>query len=752
MTESIEDLILQKISSLQNSTVHERADILEELHQIIHKHGIKQQPLNRLLKLVFDVTNGCLQSQEKKFIIRNLLIPDGTYKLNTTLIYQILSSIGYSRVYFQNGQKVKQKKLTLTVQNLLLEWLICSLHIFDDDLFDKLAQLLPVILHLLLFEYLRPLLTNLTFVILLNANKFSHHNFALKNWQIKFLMDLYLKFPTDDYLKTLIILCHNLIPGLDYSKFLDDKNSNFNIRNISIKSHSIKYPNFEYLHKLISINPCHKNSPILQSCLNQYKTFYRNIFNNQLAKRPKYNGEYAITDIDILNSLSNNVNVYFNGDINNGPISIYDIKSLSGLVENFSRVEFLNLNSIFKEFYSYHNNIIRNNFIVFSDLIKSSSSSSSSSLDENRLLSQLNEFLEFNFINATKTELNFIIDKLVDMLYLNPNLPLPTVQKFITNSLPTKLDIMDLIPMQLKLLKFASSSYDLKYMIDQFLNKSNLISYKELNAHHLHTFFIECGNLFHTLYMVKGREVVPFINNSIKLIYDLFTSEFQNFSLLAKLGFLLMLKVTLKNINPNDLDIFDTQCILPPLAIIHNFLLTINPLIFSEFCGYLAFAKSKTPDKEHMSVQNAIIIDTLNFIWRDKAFHYENNTFNKGLFLAPTFIDKLPTLNVFGYSNLTQLNTVGNLFHNPAWCYLVTHIIWDLEDQDPNITTRHPGPITEESVDSIVNDPNHVWLNTNYDHLKLQVLRKLDAMGYVGLADLLFSSLRSLTHSRLSNP
>lgn len=742
-------MLHEQIDQLVLASRSERVDILNQLADSASKNGIEQDDLMMLFDRVFDVDTKSkpLHSQEKRFIVTKILLPNGQYVLDTSLIFRILSAIGYSRVYYQNGRKVKQRKLSLTIQNLLLEWLIGSLHLFGESVFNVLHQLLPMILHLLLFEYLRPLIANLIFLILSNVNKFSPNKEGkfMKDWQLQLIVDLYLKFPTDDALKGLLLFFHHLIPGLDYSKYLN-YNKTLNVNELSVAPRLFLFPSMDYIRKLNQVNPATTKSPFLQTFLNQYKTFRRSIV-GRLNKRRKQNMEFQITDIDILSFHVSNKGYYATDHIkdpNNNVVSIYDINSLSNLVDSLTHIKFSNLTSIFKETYSYYNSIIKNNFLIFKYIMD----------PEESAFNTLNVFLENCFTNSTQSDLNFITDRVVDILYLRPEIyhKFPSIARFLESKIPTKLSPLEIVPLQLKLLKVVPINFNLLHIIKFFKEDPGSSCWKQINSLYLHKFFIECGSLFNHLYKIEGRNAIPYINDSILLIYDQFIEQFQQLTPLDKLSFLLMLKLSMSVIDKSDVQSFSPNCVLPPILVIYDLLLANNSLIVSELCGYLMFCKSYSFADDYKSIFNAIIMDTINFIWRDKGFNYEDETYNKGIFLAPSFITKLPTLNVFGYSSLAQLHTVGNLFHNPAWSYIVTQIIWEMEDQEANITKRHTGPISLESVDSLINDPNHVWLNTNYEHLKLQILRKLDSLGYVGIADLLFNSLKSLSHTRISDP
>lgn len=199
----------------------------------------------------------------------------------------------------------------------------------------------------------------------------------------------------------------------------------------------------------------------------------------------------------------------------------------------------------------------------------------------------------------------------------------------------------------------------------------------------------------------------------------------------------------------NVLDLLAPDAVLLPPSLAYKLLFSTNPVVVSEFCGHLAHIKPHRypPTHTHYQIiQNSYIMDALNFLWRNKAFLQDN--VSTGFLLPPDLAPKISTLSTFSFANLVKMSNVGNIFHNPAFALLSADIIWKLEDANDDLTVRHAGPLTEGSVLMLLHDQNLKWLGLSYETARLQVLRQLDTRGFTGLADLLFTSLKTLKGKR----
>ncbi|EGV63243.1 hypothetical protein PSN45_004486 [Yamadazyma tenuis] len=705
---------VRALKSTLSQEKDERWQLIYSLEDSVSEIGLDQEMLSEVFDIIFDVSSKSLHSNEKRYLIRKVLVPNGLHELHIALVYRIIGSIGYPRVYYQNDKKVKQKKLPSNIQNSLLQWLIASIHLFGEHGFKALHKLSPILFNLLSFEFCRPLITNLIFLCLSNTNKTfkasgNHHKPIVKNWQIQTVVDLATKFPLDPSLKVLLVLFKEIISDLDYRSFSKAQYDTLN--HIKAEASVLKIPRLECMEKMVTI--CEKRQQekyrnhIFEVCQTQYATFRRNI-----TKRRRLNTSEGVHNLEMIANGSKS-----------SKISIHDITTLEELIIQFEQIEFVNFRNILLN-PSYHNKQISFNYIIFKYMIDK----------EDKYFSDMTFFFDQAIPRLGETEFTFLEESIVELLGYYPSfLSLDSLQKGL--SLP------DWGP---KLLRFCGPKTNPQVLKDLVALLSKKGNYKEI--------FLGVAELLNVSYKMAKEECIALMNELIPFVFELI--EPSELSLEHKLSLLKLLRV-IKIVDEDAMKDLNANVISLPSTLYYELLFTINPIVVSEACGFLAFSKTyKNYTAQEKVVINSIVFDTLNFLWRDKAFYKDTNSQrnSKGMYFAPEFINKLPTINVFNYTSLVQLENVGNMFHNPVWSYLVSQILWEIEDKWPHISTRHPGPVTKESVASLVNNPSIEWLDTDYDSLKVQVLRGLDKLGYNGLGDLLFGSLRTIASSRDESP
>ncbi|KAL6450019.1 hypothetical protein SBY92_001960 [Candida maltosa Xu316] len=193
------------------------------------------------------------------------------------------------------------------------------------------------------------------------------------------------------------------------------------------------------------------------------------------------------------------------------------------------------------------------------------------------------------------------------------------------------------------------------------------------------------------------------------------------------------------------------KAILPPRTLVYSCLLSCDPFVMSAICEHISKCKDHHyQDPKWRNIQNTFIMDTVNILWKGRFLKQDSSasSSSKGFFLHPDMMDKLSFLHVF--DGTLSRHSIGELFYNPALSYIVTKMIWEIEDKDDRITTRHEGPVTRDSIDRLGKSVEKTWLNVTYDDLKLQLLQALDSKKMTGIGDLLFGSLKSLSDKRKS--
>ncbi|CUM50878.1 unnamed protein product [Debaryomyces fabryi] len=772
----------EKLNQLVDREIENKQTLLEELSSLIAKTGVNETELNSLLDLVFELrTPVYLKSSQKRFIIKNLLIPNGNYKLSKHIAYRIISSIGVPQIYYKNRKESKLKKLSTGIQLCLLEWLICSYHLFESKVFNN-SSMITILVNYLSYEFLRPYMANLIFLSVLNNNRMfktyfmpnTSHNIApFKPWHVQRVVDLFYKFPLDEYLKSLLILFKSLQPSIDFKKFAE--NDSYHLNNLGTLNPKIfVYPNFNYLDKLKDIQEIN-GGLVTEEQISQEQTINDNLryydnFNSSVKKRKKNGNSEKLPDVPDLDVIE-----FGNGSRRSNNVSINDIHSLESLVGNFENIRSINISALFnpQKFGNirYSSDKFKKLYFILHGL----------SIDNEKWeksIRKLDYYIRLSILdnNLTIRDLDILCDKIADFFSFTLGLLfLPLIKDYLCfkfdspisgdneyihkfENLAQRLKFLKYLPV----LEFEDFNENIIQNILAVLDEESHINAKKSRREQVLVAFVnELASLFSTWYSIYAHnsdpelKVAAFknINGSLPIIYKFIVQNFTESSIVLQILLLRIFKF-IQSLDSQDLnDHINALTLVLPQNLFYQLIFSNNPLVMSEICGYMAFCKSfkfKESDIAYKNLQNSYIMDTLNFIWRDKSFYYDDNStaFSRAMFLDPEFLKHLRKLNIFNFSGLLSLHTVGNLFHNPCWSFITTQLIRELEDKTERITIRHAGPITEESVSKLIHASDVEWLSLSYDELKLQVLRSLDDLGYTGLGDLLFSSLKTLMNKR----
>lgn len=776
------EVVSEKLNQLIDREVENKQTLLEDLSSLVAKTGVDEAQLNSLLDLVFDLkTPTFLKSTQKRFIVKNLLIPNGNYKLSKHIAYRIISSIGVPQIYYKNGKESKLKKLSTGIQLCLLEWLICSYHLFGSKVFNNLSMI-TILVNYLSYEFLRPYVANLIFLSVLNNNRMfktyfmpnTTHNIApFKPWHVQCVVDLFYKFPMDEHLKSLLILFKSQHPSIDFKNFA--RNDSYHLNNLgTLNPRIFVYPNFNYLDKLKDIQAINggivtKEQLGQEQIINDNLRYYDN-FNTSVKKRQRIGNTQKLSEVPDLDVIE-----FGNSSNRSNSVSINDIHSLDSLIGNFENIRFININALFNPQKFGNSRYISDKFKKFYFLLHGLS------IDVEqweKSIRKLDYYIRLSILdnNLSIRDLDILCDKIADFFSFTLGLLfLPLVKDYLCfkfdspissdneyihkfENLAQRLKFLKYLPV----LEFEEFNEDIIQNILTVLDeKSHINAKKSRREQALVTFINELVSLFSTWYSIYAQNsdlelkstIFKNINGSLPIIYKVLVEKFTESSITLQI-LLLRIFTFIQSLDSYHLNEFiNALTIVLPQSLFYPLILSNNPLIMSEACGYMAFCKTykfKEHDIAYKNLQNSYIMDTLNFVWRDKSFYYDEDStaFSRAMFLDPEFLKNLRKLNIFNFSELLSLHIVGNIFHNPCWSFITTQIIREIEDKTENITIRHAGPITEESVSKLTHISGVEWLPMNYDELKLQVLRSLDSLGYTGIADLLFSSLKTLMNKR----
>ncbi|KAF3992599.1 hypothetical protein FT663_02252 [Candidozyma haemuli var. vulneris] len=692
----------------------ESSDALEELTRIAASDGLSEPELNMVLDIIFDYS---LRNSLRSSLITKCLVPDGDFLIQPEVISRVLGAVGVSEVYFRNGKQFKSKRLPPTSQNLLLEWLICASHFFGKALFDELHKLLPMLFGLLSFEYSRSNITVLIVIGLSQQRKSrdaltGSKRYALKPWHVNMVVNLSLKFPFDPCIKSLIAYMKRLNPTLDFRGAPETRNLD------SSKSDVIQYPNKD-LKSLLTSKISNSSSCSWET--NEVRDKVQRLFDSfsGLSFKKRKMVIRSFNDLDLLDSPSNVES-----------ISIGTVESLRTLVDEFDKISMANPGSLFT-LNNIANERLRKYFLAFN---------LSLSHDDSPLVKKFIQAVKFHALSSESSTSAF--SQLVSIASTGdfPQLSQPLESAITSTGISTDRKV--------RLLRFLHPDIETFRVVIEEVSKPDTDSHWNLLYQVLSKTFIKWF-ILHSEYGFF-QDVYPTILNIVKDVFLHTESRWQRFNLLTKLKFMEFLR-SLRQLAFNDaVDGEEPSALVPGPTLFYQMILSSNPFILSEALGYISFLRTLKFEEggTALKLRNSLIMDSINFVWLDQAFKFDEGTFNKGMYLDAEYLKKVAGLNFFTYSDLIELKNMGGLSHSPGTSYLVAEIIWSLEDEENEISVRHPGPLSEDSVAMLQQNSDVRWLRKSYFEIKVDLLNRLDSLGYTGLCDLLFSSLRPLADLR----
>jgi centromere protein I len=683
-----------------------RDDDLNELTQSIQTRALSSVEVEFILNVV--ITRKISLNDKITLITTMSNFDEENCTFNSTVIHAILSIVTTSTGYYNDGRKLKRKVLPTRVQLVLLEWLIKHIHCINNGLIT-LNQCLPILFALLSFEYLRPQVANLiSLAILKNLSiktfynrKITHSISSLKNWYIDITIALFKKFPLDDSLKWLLLLFRSMKPSQKFDP----------IAHLLTPIQSLQIPLIQ------SSDLTNDISSVVSS-----------------AKRRKLDYGFQA------------------GSPNKLPIT--SIHSPKDLIHNFANINAVTINTLFDG--------TSNKFKTYYVLLHMLSQNSPYQL-------KLDYVIRFALSSdyADFSQLKYICDSIQKSVFCGVSvLEFPLIVEHLFSPLVEMTDYdkyfcqFYLKIRMLALLKSVLfSDYDEKFfqptvqLLQLFpKKKKNVERHKQLVSmfvlQQLLLFNRWYGNIQGTGASQENFYIV--FNTSILGIYKLLECipDFDTKDML-------LLKVFdfIRSINLDDLNrYFEDKAVLAPPSLLLSLFFSNDPFVCSQLCGYINHCKGfDFKNINSKLVYQQFTKDLINFIWRDKPFHSDEDTNISPFFLDTNVIAKFQQLPIFNFSYMLNFSNVGSIFHNPAWSYITAQLLWKLEDKNDSITIRHQGPVTQSTIANLNSQHEEIWLNWSFEDVKLNTLKQLDKRKFTGLCDLLFSSLKSLADKRGSS-
>lgn len=721
--EGVSDKIQRLWRSRKRLGSSDKQLLIEDIKHEVHNSGVDHDDLTRLFDIIFeDSTPSHFSALQKKYMIKALCIFSTNNTILDLLLDRILSNIGEPKMYYVNGTRTKQSRLPRSIQIELLDWLLCSLHLFGPKIVDFLYRRLPILLHLLSYEYSRRYISQLVFVGLMESGGMFHGSnngsLPLKKWHIKLVLDLHLKFPLDEHLKLLLCLFTKIDPALDYRRFTDGKPIS-----ISTSGSLFRIPDDEFFNISSAINNNFHRSTS-NYLLQQFSNF------DQLCRNKR-----GFRKIDFEPSST----------LNENEVSITDIYDIEGLIRNFNRISYPNSWLVLR---------LRDhsNYSVLSTKIKLIYVTLRLLAGDEKLQSEMLYFMKTSLQdNIEQKEASLYYDRLNRLFAISAGIAAPDLNAdFLQDTLQNIIHRISLMKFETvadshnfgsKLLLPPQCQWDSQHHFSQVILLW-LIEFTSFIKWWLQD--LQDQNFDQT-------EVVLLLNTMLGAVFTFLSEHIANVDLTVQ-----VLSVYLfKFIESMDEQLFgslsDGAVLFPP--ILHaKMLLCKHPFVISGYCDYLLKLKNRQFSSETAKLlYTTALLDTLNYLWRDKALEIQSNEKverSQVLSLHRSMIDKLGMLPTFGYSNILERSTSGNLFHNPSFAYISCQIVRRIEDKANDIETRHDGPIKRASVLQLNASSDVKWIGMNYDEVKVAVLSELEESGFHGLCNLIYQSISSLVDKR----
>lgn len=691
---------------------------IAEISEIAAAEGLSHAEFSSIFNLIFEST---LTTTQRLAIIRRCLVPKPTFLLDSSLLNRVLSVLGTPEIYYKNGKQHKLKRWAIGCQQMLLEWLICALPLFGRGIFRYLRRCLPLLLTLLLYEFLRPYVAVLIIVSAHAADAFlppSSRRSPIRYWHVKYVADLAQRFPLDQALLMLLAFFRLNNRELDYSTIF----SRGQAPRLAQTFEMVTYPN-EEIRRLLLVTRWNPDDPIsLQvKLVEEHLQRVFSYFQLQSAKRKRTSTDPLV--FDALESLNT--------------VSIGSIDSVSALATHFEEINLTNASSVLSVAV-LPNEHFRAMYLALLLLKRDPSYPT---------IKKLLYAIKYHVLTLEPRAALGFSQLLRFGLYGGLHGLQSPIVEFVCTSGDGKppWELVHLVKRQIQLLEYVSEAVvrcftAVLHNIEKAIGSIEVgqQSASELAMH----FFFVLGRCIRQWAKHSELFVPTALPEILRAVFSLAQSHWINFSLSAQLAFLDVLRALKKLDWPG-------SALVPPPVFVYQLMVSTNPYVMSEMLGYIAFLKTVDLPEPALQLRNSYVVDAINFLWKDAALKSEPNTLNWGMLLHPSYVEKVAAHNnYFSYSNLIQLRTVGGLAQNPSLAYMCAELMWQLEDLHPEISTRHPGPLAEETVKLLHQDLEVTWLPMSYDQIRISLLNSLDQRGFSGMCDLLFLSLKLLAGKR----
>ncbi|KKA27851.1 hypothetical protein TD95_003234 [Thielaviopsis punctulata] len=208
------------------------------------------------------------------------------------------------------------------------------------------------------------------------------------------------------------------------------------------------------------------------------------------------------------------------------------------------------------------------------------------------------------------------------------------------------------------------------------------------------------------------------------------------------------------------------RALLPDGSLVYGLMLSQSPAVLSRLCLALSLHKKsmeqvvqlRTPqntlmysgsyDKLYVGLFNAFLMDTVNCLWRLRAFSLADPN-SRGCMIPQPLVESLDTY-IHRLDGSLSISMAFGLSFSPALSGTSIEAFWEAEDRELQAqgrrgAKRHAGPVTANSLARLQNQGG---IEMSFQEYRVKVLRYLDSQGLSGIPELMRSTMKILMTPR----
>ncbi|CAG8955260.1 hypothetical protein HYFRA_00011242 [Hymenoscyphus fraxineus] len=669
-----------------------------------YEEGLSNASLERVVDLI-TLPNELDQASINK-LIKNLY---PATKIPSAIAIKVVAALGHGRT-----------KPSYSSQAAMLKWLVMVYNVLDNP--KVLSQLYSVLFNLLDTAAIRPQLCHVLSLITRRKH--------VRRYRIQILMELTRQAGNEPPLVGLMRVFKDYYPDVIVGDVITGRASVFS------------HPNREWSERLGEIQAKHiqRNHNGIH---HEHGSFRVNRQTNNGSRRTRS----FIPEVHTFNAKEVscfNIALIITADPEQASVTLEEIEGANDFIQRFEKIE-------------APNQLVA---VVGDPLLQKFLQLQPSDIYEKRLDSWLLAFFEDQLQAAepSETKIMEILKGILEYTKFTKILP-PACYTYLESMVPTWngvvgrqtiLDLLSYTPIK----PFEELYSDIFQPLEEAILEETT---PELQATIL-TFYTKLLNNW-TVSFLASAEVDTFDTNSITALVShtniLATVLAQSAPTVTTLSAILFFYEQI-GLLISQTELLNTIKIpLPVAELIYllHFTQSLNTL--SRLCGILSIYKSAFEEARKLNSKhplayinsfNGFLMDICNCIWRSRAF-YTSDANSLGC-LLPEPVTKLLTsyISNLGVSPPLSLQSLFGISFSPSTCLLAIEHVRELEDKSQDsITTRHPGPVTQNSLKQLERDGG---LELSFDKYKLGVLMALESKGVTGIGELIYNTMKSLKNAR----